>query len=123
MRVDEPPTVEADARLLRRDLDNLLDNAVRHGAPPVELVTGGEQIVQGEALRVEVLDRGPGVAAADRARVFEPFFRADASRARHAGGVGLGLALCRRIAGAHGGRVEVAPRDGGGARFTLRVPG
>jgi signal transduction histidine kinase len=69
-----------------------------------------------------VADAGPGVPADDLPRVFEPFYRADASRSRETGGVGLGLALCRRVVEAHGGRIEAQNGDRGAAiRFTLPV--
>ena len=68
-------------------------------------------------------DDGPGVPVADRARIFDPLVRLDAARSRDTGGVGLGLALVRRIAEAHGGRVEVGDAPLGGARFTWSVPG
>jgi two-component system OmpR family sensor kinase len=107
----------ADGALLGRVIDNLLENAARHGGPHVAL-----RARVGERLRVEVADDGPGLAPADRERVFEPFFRADASRARATGGVGLGLSLCRAIVRAHGGEIGALPRDGGGVVFWVEVP-
>jgi two-component system sensor histidine kinase MprB len=67
--------------------------------------------------RLEVLDRGPGVAAADQPFVFDRFFRADAARSRP--GSGLGLAIVRQIAEVHGGTASVASREGGGSVFAL----
>jgi signal transduction histidine kinase len=69
-----------------------------------------------------VSDAGPGVDPALRERVFDRFFRADPSRARATGGGGLGLAIAREIAVAHGGRVWVDAADGGGSAFTLVAP-
>jgi len=103
-----PVVVKGDARLLRRLIRNLIENAERHGAPPIEIEV--EPAANGAALLV--LDHGPGVADADRERVFEPFFRASAvGEARP--GAGLGLALVRQIARRHGGDVR-AVRDSSG---------
>ncbi len=107
-----------DARLLRRLLRNLIENAKRHGAgTPVEV-----RLVRDRSDAVlEVCDRGPGIPEAERERIFEPFYRAIGSRERD-GGVGLGLALVRQIAARHGGTVVCRARDGGGACFVVRLP-
>jgi len=123
----EPPAGTQDvlvpgvARLLRRAVRNLLENAVRHGRR-----TGrdGEvnvhlQIDGGQAV-LHVDDRGPGVPPEQRERIFEPFYRLPGASERE-GGVGLGLALVRSIAQRHGGSVTCDNRVGGGARFTLRL--
>lgn len=113
--------IHGDPALLRRVMDNLLDNAARYGRGPdatVDVALAGE----GPTVRLEVCDRGPGVAPDDRERIFDPFYRADKSRARSAGGVGLGLALCKRIVVAHGGAIGVHPRAGGGAVFWVTLP-
>jgi two-component system sensor histidine kinase KdpD len=73
------------------------------------------------ALELVVADRGPGVPAAERERIFEPFYR-PAGAAPDAGGTGLGLSIARRLAEAQGGSVTYEPRDGGGSRFIFRVP-
>jgi len=70
---------------------------------------------------LEVLDRGPGVPAEARERIFEAFFRIE-GHSEQAGGVGLGLALVKQIAEAHGGSAGCAPREGGGSRFWVRLP-
>ncbi len=97
--------------MLRRLLRNLLENAARHGAPPItaRVVPGG----------FEVLDRGPGVPEALRERIFEPFFRPEGHAEGRDGSVGLGLHLCREIARHHGGSVRCEPREGGGTRFVV----
>ena len=112
--------VIGDAERLRQVVDNLLVNAVRHSpeGAPVEVWAG---IVGGDAV-VEFSDRGPGVPPEDAERIFEPFFRADSSRARTTGGAGLGLAIVAAIARAHGGSAGVRPNPGGGARFWVRIP-
>jgi len=112
---------QADRVLLRRVLDNYLDNAARYAdaeAGPVEI----KATVREKVLRVEVNDQGSGVAEEDVPRLFDPFFRTDSSRARRSGGVGLGLALCKRIVEAHGGEVGVGLRPGGGMSFWMQLP-
>ncbi len=104
-------------RLLRRALRNLLENARRHGAGTVSLTLR----LQGSQAELRVCDQGPGVPAALRERIFEPFFRLPGASERE-GGVGLGLALVRSIAQRHGGSVHCEDRPGGGACFVLRLP-
>ncbi|TSE19675.1 Sensor protein RstB [Tepidimonas alkaliphilus] len=120
-RLDLPPRLDpvpGNARLLRRALRNLLDNARRYapGEPPqVTLRDGGDHV------ELRVADRGPGVPAAERERIFEPFYRLP-GHAEADGGVGLGLSLVRQIAQAHGGGVHCEDHPGGGACFVLRLP-
>jgi signal transduction histidine kinase len=111
----QPVTLRGDPRLLRRLLRNLLENARRHGAPPIELRVS--RTAQGAEL--VVCDRGSGVPEADRERVFEPFYRPATSR--EASGHGLGLALVRRIAERHGGDARCEPREGGGSCFRVTL--
>ena len=106
------------ARLFRRAVGNLLRNAVEHAHAQIIVCVCAVDAV----LTVQIEDDGPGVPAADRERIFEPFARLDPSRSREQGGVGLGLAIVRRAAERHGGRATVAPRVGGGARFELEWP-
>jgi two-component system sensor histidine kinase KdpD len=115
----EPPViVHADGVLLEHALVNLLENAARHtpADTPIEVRV---HTFSGECV-VEVLDRGPGLPEDGAARLFERFYRR--SDARGTEGTGLGLAICRAIAAAHGGRCEAENREGGGARFRLRIP-
>lgn len=152
-------TVAGDARLLRRLLRNLLENARRYqpegdepvllclsrelgpvavGSPEADTDPGrsgggdagvshsgaGKGALAGEAadwLRIEVLDRGPGVPEAARERIFEAFYRVD-GHSEQAGNVGLGLSLVRQIARRHGGDAHHEPREGGGSRFVVRLP-
>jgi signal transduction histidine kinase len=109
--------VEGVAKLLRRAVRNLLENAHRYssGAVTVEL----RSIAGFAELRVN--DQGPGVPASERERIFEPFYRLPGASERH-GGVGLGLALVRSIAQRHHGSVHCEDAPGGGACFVLRVP-
>jgi len=110
--------VTGDARLLRRLVRNLLQNAQRYGGGgPIEVTVRAAA----EMIELAVADRGPGVAEEERPRIFEPFYRARGA-AESAGGVGLGLALVQRIAHRHGGDVECLPRAGGGSVFRVTLP-
>ncbi len=116
-----PSPLRGDARMLRVLVRNLLENARRHASgAPVEVsvapLTGG-------GARLEVADRGPGVADAERERIFEPFYRPEGHREGADGGVGLGLSLAREIARRHGGDVRHEPRDGGGSTFIADLRG
>jgi signal transduction histidine kinase len=114
----QPVRVRGDATALRRVVDNLLDNACRHARTSVTVVLSADR----GAASLTVADDGPGVAPADRERVFDRFTRLDPSRSRSTGGgAGLGLAIVRAIAEAHGGSVEVLD-NAPGARFVLRMP-
>jgi two-component system, OmpR family, sensor histidine kinase RstB len=115
----EPTTVRGDARLLRRLVRNLLENAVRHGAPPIEVTVHGGPA--GRA-RVSVCDAGPGVPEEERERIFAPFYRPSARGAAESGGSGLGLALVRQIALRHGGEARCLARPGGGTCFEVDLP-
>ncbi len=112
-----PAAVQGSPRLLRRLVRNLLENARRHGhGAPFEA-----KVFVDRGAVLEVSDRGPGVAADERERIFEPFYRARGA-AESAGGAGLGLALVRRIAEQHGGGVVCLARDGGGSVFRVTLP-
>ena len=113
-----PLSVPADERLLRRALRNLLENAHRYGQSDIQLQWFAPEDGQ---VKIQVCDRGPGIPAAYRERIFEAFFRLP-GHAEREGGVGLGLSLVRQIAQRHAGQVECAPREGGGSCFTLRLP-
>lgn len=109
--------LQADERLLRRALRNLLENAKRYGGDAIHASVQK----RGGQVQVRVCDRGPGVPAAYRERIFEAFFRLP-GHAEREGGVGLGLSLVRQIAERHGGRVRCEPREGGGSCFVLELP-
>ncbi len=125
-----PVLVQGHARLLRRLLRNLLENASRYGK------TNGHPEQADVRLRIErdaslgpgtgpwricVEDRGPGVPEDQRERIFEPFYRLPGASERE-GGVGLGLSLVKTIAERHGGQVRCEDRPGGGARFVVSLP-
>jgi signal transduction histidine kinase len=96
----EPLTVSGDRALLRRMMRNLIENAERHGAPPIDI----DVRPNGTQVSLTVSDRGPGVAQSDRERVFTPFFRIPGSEGKS--GTGLGLTLVRQIARRHGGEAQ-----------------
>jgi two-component system OmpR family sensor kinase len=110
-------TVQGSSRLLRRAVRNLLENAGRHGAGQVTLYLR----LKGAVVTIQVQDQGPGVPAALRERIFEPFFRLPGASERD-GGVGLGLALVRSIALRHRGQVRCTDGPSGGACFELQLP-
>lgn len=110
--------IQARPQALRRCLGNLLENARRYGGGQIDVtVTDGAH-----ACEIRVEDRGSGIPAAERERVFEPFVRLDASRAKHSGGTGLGLAIARAIARNHGGDIRLDGRPGGGLSAILILP-
>ncbi len=113
-------SIPARPKALRRALANLIDNALRYGREPVGIRT----VRHGNAVLIEVLDRGPGIPNAERERMKLPFTRLEPARSG-SGGSGLGLAIVERIARAHGGRLELGEREGGGltARLVLSVNG
>ncbi|MBA4267236.1 MAG: two-component sensor histidine kinase, partial [Comamonadaceae bacterium] len=133
--------VQGHARLLRRVLRNLLENARRYGtagtgedaaevrlhmsvAPPVANLgkrAGRRSGGRGAMAVVSVEDRGPGVPPDQRERIFEPFYRLPGASERE-GGVGLGLSLVKTIVERHGGQIRCESREGGGARFVVELP-
>jgi len=122
LEVHEPLTpVLVDPVTFRRVLDNLLENAHKYSSEPDAPITLGARSEPGHTL-FEIADRGTGIAAEDLPHVFEPFFRAERSRTRGAGGVGLGLTLAKRIVEAHGGRIAIASSVGSGTVVTVTLP-
>jgi len=116
--------LEADPDRLAQALRNLARNAIEHTAEGTGLVRLEVQRVAPDRVRFAVIDNGPGIPAAERERIFERFHRVDAARNRKTGGAGLGLAIVRAIAEAHGGHVQAADRaDGPGARVELILAG
>jgi heavy metal sensor kinase len=115
-----PAIARADPAALGRALRNLVDNAIKYtpagGTVELSLRRAGGQAI------IAVRDTGVGITAADAERVFEPFVRLDAARARETGGAGLGLAIARSIVLAHGGAIGVESEPGAGSRFTIRLP-
>jgi len=116
----EPLVVLGDRDRLRQSIDNLLANARAHtpAAAPVHVTVTREN---GNAV-IEVADTGPGLGPEDLERVFERFYRSDASRSRSSGGVGLGLSIVAAVAAAHGGTAAARPGLDGGAVFRIALP-
>jgi two-component system, OmpR family, sensor kinase len=116
--------LQADPDRLAQAIRNLARNAIEHTSERTGLVRLEVQRVGPGRVRFAVLDDGPGIPAAERERVFERFHRTDPARTRLAGGAGLGLAIVRAIAEAHGGQVRARERPGGsGANVELLLPG
>jgi len=111
--------VDADRPYLELILENLLGNAAKYSPDdaPIEVVV---QETDSEGL-VMVRDRGIGLDPADVARLFTPFYRTEAARARSSG-LGIGLAACKRVTESLGGRIWASPREGGGAEFGFALP-
>ena len=112
-----PATVTGDARLIGRLVRNLMQNALRHGRPPVTATVAPAD----GSVELRVSDHGPGIPEGESDRVFEPFYR-PSGRGEAAGGWGLGLALVRQIAERHGGKVRYESSSGGGACFVVTLP-
>jgi two-component system sensor histidine kinase KdpD len=109
------PLIRANAVLLAQLVGNLLDNALKYSSGAIDLVVSAE----GGTMQVAVKDRGEAIALERQQAIFEPYARNDQSGQR---GAGLGLALCRAIAQAHGGSLTVRRRNGGGNSFTFSMP-
>jgi len=114
-RLDALPPLALRPSAVQRLISNLVDNALRHGGPEVEVITRPEN---GRAV-IEVLDRGPGIPPGETENMLQPFTRLD--RARSTSGSGLGLAIVDRIARLHGGSVQLLAREGGGLRARVEL--
>ena len=112
------PLVPMDGLLIEQVLINLVENAAKYAREGATIDISAD--AQDDSVVVSIADRGPGVPAAERERIFEKFYRIGSG-----GGIGLGLAICRGIIQAHGGRIWTEDRPGGGAvfRFTLPIDG
>jgi two-component system, OmpR family, sensor histidine kinase KdpD len=111
------PAISVDARLIQQALNALLSNAIAHGGSnkPIEVSAARD----GPTLIISVSDRGPGLAPSEENKVFEKFYRGPRTRP---GGLGLGLSIARQLVEAHGGELMAQNRQGGGARFSIRLP-
>jgi two-component system sensor histidine kinase KdpD len=112
------PLVPLDTTLIGQALVNLLENALKYTpvGSPIDIAAR----VEGESVVIEVADRGPGLAAGEELRIFDKFYRLPSETGQP--GAGLGLAICKAIAAAHGGNITAANRPGGGSVFSLRLP-
>ena len=113
-------TLLADRVMLTHAISNILDNAEKYSPPsqPIEIFIK----VQDSSIAIIVRDCGVGIASDDLPNVFTPFFRADPSRTRRTGGVGLGLTLAKRLIEAHGGTIAIESHLGQGTEVTVRLP-
>jgi two-component system, OmpR family, sensor histidine kinase KdpD len=109
------PTIFVDSRLVQQALGALLSNAVGHGNLPIDLSAARDDSM----LVISVADHGPGLAPGEESKVFEKFYRGPRTRP---GGLGLGLSIARQLIEAHSGEIVVRNREGGGARFSIRLP-
>ncbi|MSO69962.1 MAG: HAMP domain-containing protein [Alphaproteobacteria bacterium] len=117
LETERPLAVTLRPGAIKRCITNLVDNAIRYG--------GGVRVAAlryNSAIEIAVEDDGPGIAPADREKVFRPFVRLDAARNPNRGGAGLGLTIARDIARGHGGEVTLSEAAGGGVRVVLRLP-
>jgi len=114
-------TADGDPERVHQVVANLLENAVRHSPSGARVEVRARPSETG--VTIEVLDEGPGIPEWERQRVFERFFRADASRAAHDGGSGLGLAIARWIVDLHGGEIHSENREPTGCRMVVTLPG
>ncbi len=113
----EKTVIQGDPVALKRLVANLVENALKYGG-----AARGRVFAEPGMAIIEVDDDGPGVPPAELERVFEPFYRGEPSRNRETGGIGLGLAVVRSLARAHGGDVVLINRPGGGLRASVRLP-
>lgn len=113
----EKIVIEGDPVALRRLLTNLVENGLKYGG-----AVQGRVRAEGGLAVIEIDDDGPGIAPAELDRVFEPFFRSEPSRNRETGGIGLGLAVVRSVARAHGGDATLHNRPEGGLRARVELP-
>jgi two-component system osmolarity sensor histidine kinase EnvZ len=118
-RLREPRIVKVAVEALDRVLENLMNNALAYSEAPVVL----RLKESAKGLKVQVLDRGPGIPEGERQRVFQPFYRLEQSRSVATGGSGLGLAIVKQLCDAQGWSIEVTEHgEGGGAVFTVTLP-
>jgi two-component system phosphate regulon sensor histidine kinase PhoR len=120
LRAEPVPRALADRRALEQVLLNLLDNAIKYSEPGgrIELIVSDSPT----GVRIDVTDTGIGIPEADRARIFERFYRVEKARSRDLGGTGLGLAIVKHLVQAQDGEVSVSSREGQGSTFTVRLP-
>jgi signal transduction histidine kinase len=117
---EDVPPLDADPERVHQVLFNLVDNAVRFTPPGGEVVIAARPL--GEAVEVSVRDTGVGIADEHLPRLFERFYRVDASRSREDGGTGIGLAIARSVVEAHGGHIHAESEPGRGSVFTFDIP-
>lgn len=117
MALEPVPPLPLKALAMQRLVQNLVENALRHGGGTAEITTGSSRA----GAYIEVLDRGPGIPASEAEHMLQPFTRLDSARGSGPG-TGLGLAIVDRIARTHGGGVRLLAREGGGLRVRVELP-
>jgi signal transduction histidine kinase len=120
------PRILADEVALRHAIQNLVENAVKHGGngekPWIGIFAEAVPSAGGTAVEIRVVDRGPGISADEREHIFDPFFRGRRALADQIHGTGLGLNLVKKIVEAHGGVIQVKSEPSQGAEFIVRIP-
>jgi signal transduction histidine kinase len=122
MLPDAPTHLAGDAEMVREVVDNLVGNAIKHS--PADLVVVVSVRAEGEHVRIDVRDEGPGIDDADQGALFERWTRTDSARSRQVPGfgLGLGLSIVKRLVSAHGGTLGLSSRPGEGATFWVTFP-
>ena len=120
LQVQGPTTLAGDPEMVREVLDNLVGNALKHTPPDRPVVISVRE--EGDQVRLDVRDEGPGIPESEQGALFERWSRTDSSRARQVKGFGLGLAIVKRLVTAHGGSLGVSSRSGEGATFWVTFP-
>ena len=119
---DSALSVSADRGFLRMAIINLLDNAVKYSPVGSAIRVLLEQSTEERYVKLAISDEGPGIPISEASRVFDRFYRLDEGRAREEGGAGLGLAIAKWSAAAHGGEILLDSEPGRGSAFTIRLP-
>jgi signal transduction histidine kinase len=114
----DPPRVMADRSRMQQALANIIANAIRYAPMGTPITVAAHR--DGDAMRIEVRDHGPGIPEGDRQRIFDKFFRG--RTADGTSGSGLGLAIARSLVALHGGTLEYEENPGGGAAFVTSLP-
>src|SRR5210317_234658 len=118
--MDGSVNMSADPNRMRQLLQNLLENSCRYVEDDGRVLL---TLLQGPgSVNIVLEDSGPGLTASQIPRLFERFYRAEASRTRSSGGTGLGLSICKNIAEAHGGRIHAEPSEIGGLKIQVDLP-
>src|SRR5262249_60750292 len=121
LQAPTPIRAVGDAALMRQALMNLIHNAIKY-TPAGGTISVAVEATRAGAALIQVQDSGPGIPAAHRDRIFDRFYRVDASRSSEEGGVGLGLAIARWAVEANGGQIELASDGTKGSLFRVRLP-
>ena len=114
------PTVNMDAKRIRQVVDNILDNAIKYSEEGTKVVVQTQQV--GPELLVSIADQGRGIPAEELPSVFDRMYRIEQRLTPEVGGVGLGLAICKGLVEAHGGRIWVESEVGKGSTFYFTLP-